>query len=62
MDSTTAPDIGTLAVDTKTGRMGEVMDHAGGCVQLRPPGGGREWDADPGCLRPAEETERGRAA
>ncbi|WP_217146409.1 hypothetical protein [Streptomyces sp. AC627_RSS907] len=38
------PAIGTHAVDVRDGRVGEVMEHAGGSVRLRPVGGGREWD------------------
>ncbi|MEU5536279.1 hypothetical protein [Streptomyces sp. NPDC020362] len=38
------------AVDTRSGRLGEVMGHVGGYVQLRPVGGGREWDCPPGEL------------
>lgn len=40
--------------DTASGRIGVVMDHLGTYVQLRPPGGGREWDTRPEDLRPAE--------
>jgi hypothetical protein len=47
----------TLVVDTKTGKIGYVMGHAGPYVQLRPPGGGREWDADPDAIRQATDTE-----
>ncbi|MGW4563502.1 hypothetical protein ACWEN3_14175 [Streptomyces sp. NPDC004561] len=35
------------AVDTRSGRLGEVMGRVGGRVQLRPVGGGREWDCPP---------------
>ncbi|MGW1889913.1 hypothetical protein ACWCP6_06540 [Streptomyces sp. NPDC002004] len=48
-----APDPGTYAVDTRDGRIGQVMGHVGGYVQLRPPGGGREWDCPPEALGPA---------
>ena len=40
-------EIGTYAVDVRTGRIGEVMGSVGGRVQLRPLGGGREWDCPP---------------
>ncbi|ANP55798.1 hypothetical protein J2Z21_005541 [Streptomyces griseochromogenes] len=40
-------EIGTYAVDVRTGRIGEVMARVGGYVQLRPIGGGREWDCSP---------------
>jgi hypothetical protein len=34
------------------------MGHEGPYVQLRPYGGGREWDADPGAVRHATPAER----
>jgi hypothetical protein len=39
-----------------------VMGHEGPYVQLRPHGGGREWDADPASVRPATPSERLRVA
>ena len=51
------PEIGAYAVDVRTGRIGEVMGRLGGRVQLRPVGGGREWDCRPedvGEAAPAE--------
>ncbi|MFF7968432.1 hypothetical protein ACFZC3_24125 [Streptomyces sp. NPDC007903] len=45
-----APVIGAYARDARDGRLGEVMGRAGGRVQLRPLGGGREWDVPPQCL------------
>ncbi|MFS4093891.1 hypothetical protein [Streptomyces sp. AF1A] len=54
--------VGTHAVDTRTGRVGIVMGHEGPYVQLRPYGGGREWDAEPGAVRRATDAERLRAA
>ncbi|MFF9899326.1 hypothetical protein [Streptomyces longispororuber] len=50
-----------LVVDTERARTGRVMGRVGGYLQLRPPGGGREWDADPARVRPADEDERLRA-
>ncbi|MEU1401403.1 hypothetical protein ABZ471_03380 [Streptomyces sp. NPDC005728] len=41
------------AVDLRDGRIGEVMGRVGGCVQLRPVGGGREWDCPPDGLEEA---------
>ncbi|MGY6020506.1 hypothetical protein [Streptomyces spinosirectus] len=41
------PPVGTHAVDARDGRVGEVMGHVGGRVQLRPVAGGREWDCPP---------------
>lgn len=43
---------GTLARDARSGRVGVVMDRVGPYVQLRPVGGGREWDVAPGNLQP----------
>ena len=56
------PPVGAHVVDTVTGRVGVVMGHVGPYVQLRPYGGGREWDADPGAVRQATPAERLRAA
>ncbi|MEU6240954.1 hypothetical protein GTW40_16050 [Streptomyces sp. SID4985] len=49
-------------MDTGTGRVGVVMGHEGPYVQLRPLGGGREWDCPPDRLRTATAAERLRAA
>jgi hypothetical protein len=43
----TGPGIGELAKDTARGRIGVVMGEVGGRVQIRPIGGGMEWDAVP---------------
>ncbi|MGV9337148.1 hypothetical protein [Streptomyces sp. NPDC003688] len=43
----TRPGIGELAKDSATGRIGIVMGAVGGRVQMRPVGGGIEWDAMP---------------
>jgi hypothetical protein len=56
------PVVGSYAVDTRDGRVGVVMGKEGPYVQLRPFGGGREWDADPEALRAATAMERLRAA
>ncbi|MFD3585970.1 hypothetical protein [Streptomyces sp. NPDC058683] len=45
------PPVGTCVTDVRDGRIGEVMGHVGGKVQLRPVAGGREWDC------PAESLE-----
>ncbi|RPE44063.1 hypothetical protein EDD90_7286 [Streptomyces sp. Ag109_O5-1] len=50
--------VGSCAVDTRTGRLGIVMGHEGPYVQLRPYGGGREWDAHPDAVRAATQAER----
>jgi hypothetical protein len=54
----TGPAVGSYAIDTSTGCVGRVMGHEGPCVQLRPIGGGREWDCPPEALRPATVSER----
>ncbi|MFE6159879.1 hypothetical protein ACFQ7F_13320 [Streptomyces sp. NPDC056486] len=41
------PEAGTYAVDYRDGSVGQVMGCEGGLVQLRPLGGGREWDCPP---------------
>ncbi|UXX95796.1 hypothetical protein N7U49_35385 [Streptomyces sp. AD2-2] len=51
------PDVGDLAFDEATAKVGEVVAHVGPYFQLRPVGGGREWDAS-GPLRPATQAER----
>ncbi|GGV69533.1 MULTISPECIES: hypothetical protein [Streptomyces] len=42
-----APVVGAYVVDVRDGRIGQVMGREGGYVQLRPVGGGREWDCPP---------------
>ncbi|MFF7973317.1 hypothetical protein [Streptomyces sp. NPDC007905] len=54
--------VGSCAVDTRTGRLGIVMGHEGPYVQLRPFGGGREWDVRPEAVRRATTAERLSAA
>ncbi|GGX51567.1 hypothetical protein [Streptomyces minutiscleroticus] len=56
------PPVGAYAVDTGTGRVGVVTAHKGAYVQLRPVGGGREWDAEPEAVRAATTAERLSAA
>ncbi|MEV0640213.1 hypothetical protein AB0I77_35820 [Streptomyces sp. NPDC050619] len=51
------PAVGAQVVDVRDGRVGEVMGHVGGKVQLRPVGGGREWDCPPESTGPAEPAE-----
>nr|WP_274561991.1 hypothetical protein [Streptomyces spiramyceticus] len=55
------PEVGTLARDAKTGRVGQVIGHMGPYVQMRPPHGGAEWHARPEDGRPAGDRERLRA-
>ncbi|WP_436846370.1 hypothetical protein [Streptomyces griseorubiginosus] len=49
--------VGSCVVDTRTGKVGVVMGHEGPYVQLRPYGGGREWDAAPDAVREATPVE-----
>lgn len=49
---------GQLVYDPRTRRVGEYRDRVGPYAMLRPVGGGREWEADPGTLRPATDAER----
>jgi hypothetical protein len=51
------PEPGTYAVDVRDGRVGRVMGQVGTHVQLRLPGGGKEWDCPPGDVRPAPPGE-----
>ncbi|MEV3949238.1 hypothetical protein AB0K57_16515 [Streptomyces halstedii] len=47
------PEPGTFAVDGRDGRVGRVMRRVGPYVQLRPPGGGAEWECPWESVRPA---------
>ncbi|MEU8955678.1 hypothetical protein AB0C93_15380 [Streptomyces sp. NPDC048518] len=49
--------VGTWVVDGTRQRLGRVMGHEGPYIQLRPPGGGREWDVRPESVREAVEHE-----
>ncbi|MFJ4841128.1 hypothetical protein [Streptomyces sp. NPDC088746] len=49
--------IGAAVHDDESGRVGLVMGHDGPHLQLRPLGGGREWDANPAHLRPLGPAE-----
>ncbi|WP_016908515.1 hypothetical protein [Streptomyces xiaopingdaonensis] len=55
------PPVGAYAVDTRTNRIGRVMDAGGPYVQLRPPTGGYEWDVPPEAVRAAGTLEELRA-
>ncbi|MGW6023941.1 hypothetical protein [Streptomyces sp. NPDC055099] len=57
MDSKAVPDVGAVAVDTATGRVGVVMERGSLFVYLRPPGGGTEWEAKHGSVRKADPHE-----
>jgi hypothetical protein len=52
-----APAVGDTVRDTLRDRVGVVMAHQSPYVQLRPLGGGREWDADPAHVRPLSAAE-----
>ncbi|MFJ6746957.1 hypothetical protein ACIQNI_01995 [Streptomyces sp. NPDC091266] len=58
MSDKEAPVVGTLTLDTRSGRVGRVMDFRWSHVQLRPPEGGTEWDARPEDLRSLDSLER----
>ncbi|MFK0186187.1 hypothetical protein ACIQV1_18420 [Streptomyces rubiginosohelvolus] len=51
------PGIGVAVHDSGSGRVGLVAGHRSPHVLLRPLGGGREWEADPGHLRPLSRAE-----
>jgi len=54
----TRPGIGELAKDSARDQIGIVMGEVGGRVQIRPVGGGTEWDVMPDnvvALSPREE-------
>lgn len=55
------PDVGALVLDAKRDRVGVVMDRQGGRVYLRPPQGGREWEAALEDVRPARAADELRA-
>lgn len=56
------PELGALVVDTsRADRVGEFRGVAGTRWSLRPVGGGREWEAEPGHVRPALLMEQLRA-
>lgn len=50
--------VGSYVVDVRNGRVGRVMGHVGPYLQLRPVGGGREWDCPPDGVRRATDAER----
>ncbi|MDT0387908.1 hypothetical protein [Streptomyces dubilierae] len=51
------PEIGDVVYDEASRRVGELMGHVGPYWQMRPVGGGREWDAR-GPVRSATTSER----
>ena len=56
------PSLGDTVEDTGTRRTGRVMGFEGPYVQVRPVGGGREWDARPENLRPVTDAQALRSA
>ncbi|WP_409235688.1 hypothetical protein [Streptomyces sp. PA5.6] len=46
-DDVTQYEIGALVIDSARQRLGMVMGHLGGHLQLRAPSGGVEWDCTP---------------
>ncbi|WP_329315023.1 hypothetical protein [Streptomyces sp. NBC_01262] len=61
MSDEEALELGTLALDTKTDRVGQVMARQGGRLYLRAVTGGREWEAEPADVRSADATDELRA-
>ncbi|MCM1976767.1 hypothetical protein [Streptomyces sp. G1] len=53
--------VGQLARDMRLERRGIVMDHQDGYVWLRPEGGGTEWTARPGDVKPLNVREEAEA-
>ncbi|MER6627561.1 hypothetical protein ABT301_04845 [Streptomyces sp. NPDC000987] len=51
------PAVGEAVRDTACDRVGRVTGHEGPCLQLRPLGGGREWDAEPCRVRALRQDE-----
>ena len=49
--------VGDTVRDAVSGRVGKVMGFVGPYVQLRPIGGGREWDVRRDRLRPVSRSE-----
>jgi hypothetical protein len=45
------PEVGAYVVDTRSDTVGQVIGRIGPRLQLRAPGGGREWNAAPEVLR-----------
>lgn len=58
---TDTPQINDIVKDTDTNKVGKVMGFVGPHVQLRPLGGGREWDAQPENLEWADPAQALRA-
>ncbi|MGW1073495.1 hypothetical protein [Streptomyces sp. NPDC002537] len=52
---------GAFVVDTREGRIAQVIDSVGGRVRVRTPGGGAEWEVPFSALRLATREERDEA-
>ncbi|MBC2877445.1 MULTISPECIES: hypothetical protein [Streptomyces] len=52
---------GAYVVDTRSAKLAQVMAHAGHRVYVRPPRGGREWEAPVEALRLATRDEQAAA-
>lgn len=52
---------GAYVIDTRSATLAQVMGTLGPRVQVRKPGGGREWEVPPQDLRLATRAERERA-
>ncbi|MEH6376195.1 hypothetical protein V7793_17980 [Streptomyces sp. KLMMK] len=50
--------VGAYVVDTREGRIAQVIGHRGPQVQVRTPGGGLEWEVPASALRLAMSQER----
>ncbi|RBM16911.1 hypothetical protein DEH69_16210 [Streptomyces sp. PT12] len=50
-------EIGALAQDTLSGRVGVVVAREGATYRLRPMRGGAEWDAEPVDVRPVNASD-----
>lgn len=57
-ESSYAPAVGELVWDTAAKRLGQVMDDKWSRYQLRPPGGGIEWNAAPSDVHPIGQAPR----
>lgn len=57
MTAESVPDVGATVHDVGSSRVGLVTGYQGPCVQLRPLGRDREWDAHPAHVRPASRDE-----
>jgi hypothetical protein len=55
--TTYEPKLGDTVEDTSRAKVGQVMGFVGPYVQLRPVGGGIEWDTKAGNLRPVPLTD-----